>query len=160
MAYTFEELFDLAPPYDPSTHYLVATTTLTIAQEDGRCAYGSGLVHIDPNRREALIHYDAPAVDPSDAFYIFFSDRSRFGKDPDEIGLKITSGGASGECDLTIVLWRWGAARDKIHLKLPPDPAGSGKLYTGLGSTIGHGRGRGLHSLSFNHLAVYKIEIG
>jgi hypothetical protein len=155
--YTFTELFDLAPNFDPATERLIATATVSIVQEDGRCAYGSGTVYVDPLDRVVDAQSNDRAVDSIRGFKLCFSDRQRFIGQNDEIGLHMVDAGGTA-FDLTIVLWEWGGHKYDVRLELSQSPPGT-KLYTGWGETIGRGSGQALHTISFSDLAVLKVLI-
>jgi len=155
-SYTFQELFTLAPAYDPSTHHLAADATLTITQQDGRCGYGFGQVYVNPLTRTVSV---SPTHQPPSIYRVYrlsFHEGHDVYPSRDEIGLILTDGERGG-CDLTVILWQWGGGRYGVHLALPRSPAAHGNLYTGWGDTIGHGQGRALHTLSFTHLRTGTI---
>jgi len=142
-SYTFEELFDLAPSHDPATQHIETVLTLIMSQEDGRCAYGEGRLVVDPKARTAR--------NANSGFALSFSDRDRFNGKSDQLALVLNNGAARG-FDLGLENLAFGNRYD-VPLELPPD-ADDGKLYSGWGDTIGHGRGKARHTLSFNTLNV------
>lgn len=150
MAYTFEEL----AKWWPGKSFPVGHAKLVITQEDGRTAFGEGLINgfnaatnefsgqfsQQFNDRTRLLRYGPPAV--AAGTYVQGFDMNA---GVDLANFVIAKMG-SNDFELRLTLLRWGSALVTTRLTA----VSQAKLYLGWGDTIGHGSGRALYVVSIN----------